>query len=207
MKAYHSIQKYNKDHIGKSIFSFEKIDGSNIRAEWSRKLSKKSSFTNGFSKFGTRNQLIQKNSPFEEAICIFNNKYAEDLDKIFRENKIFNRIEKVTVYGEFFGKNSFAGQHDWNEDHDLIIFDVFFYKKDYLSPANFLKVFDSIKTPLLKYTGPLTEEYIRGVEDEEGEGHVYKGVDNDKVFMGKIKTIKWLDKVKELYGEKIMNEY
>jgi hypothetical protein len=207
MKTYHSIQRYNEDHLGKHVFSFEKIDGSNIRAEWSRKLSKKSSFTMGFSKFGTRNQMIHKNSPFAEAIGIFENKYAEDLDKIFNEDKIFRGIERITVYGEFFGSNSFAGQHDWKEDHDLLIFDVFLYKKDYLSPADFMKSLGVLDVPFLEYTGPLTLEYIERVERGDGEGRVYKGADNGKTFMGKIKTQRWLNKVKALYGEKIMLEY
>jgi hypothetical protein len=207
MKSYHSIQRYNKDHIGKPVFSFEKIDGSNIRAEWSRKLSKKSSFTMGFGKFGTRNQMIHKNSPFVEAVGIFENKYAEDLDKIFRESKTFRGIERITVYGEFFGKSSFAGQHVWDEPHDVLIFDAFLYKKDYLPPSTFMKEFRMLEIPFLEYTGLLTPEYIERVEKGDGEGRVYKGVEDGKVFMGKIKTTRWLNEVKALYGEKVMLEY
>jgi hypothetical protein len=207
MKSYHSIQRYNEEHLGKSIFSFEKIDGSNFRAEWDRKLSKKSSFTMGFSKFGTRREMIHKNSPFIEAVGIFENKYTEGLDKIFREEKTFRGVDRITVYGEFFGENSFAGRHDWEEDHDVIIFDVFLYKKDYLPPADFLKIFGSFDIPFLEYSGILTPEYIKEVENGDGEGRVYKGTDNGKVFMGKIKTKKWLDKVKSLYGEAAMLEY
>lgn len=207
MKSYHSIQRYNEEHLGKSIFSFEKIDGSNFRAEWDRKLSKKTSFTMGFSKFGTRNQMIHKNSPFVEAVGIFENKYSEDLDKVFREEKIFRGVDRITVYGEFFGRNSFAGQHDWKEKHDLLIFDVFLYKKDYLSPANFLKIFGSIDIPFIEYRGPLTQEYIEKVENGDGEGRVYKGTEEGKVFMGKIKTKQWLNRVKELYGKAVMLEY
>lgn len=207
MKTYHSIQKYNEEHIGKPIFSFEKIDGSNFRAEWDRKLSKKSSFTMGFSKFGTRRETIHKNHTFVEAVGIFENKYAEGLDKIFNEEKTFRGINRITVYGEFFGKNSFAGRHDWNEDHDVLIFDMFLYKRDYLPPADFLKIFRSFDIPILEYTGPLTKEYIERVENGDGEGRVYKGTEDGKVFMGKIKTKQWFNKVKSLYGEKEILEY
>lgn len=207
MKSYHTIQRYNEEHLGKTVFSFEKLDGSNFRAEWSRKLSKKSNFTMGFSKFGTRNQMIHQNSPFVEAVGIFENKYAEDLDKVFREDKTFRGIDRITVYGEFLGSLSFAGRHNWEESHDVIMFDLFLFKKGYLPPADFVKVFSSFDIPILEYTGPLTLEYIERVENGDGEGRVYKGTENGKVFMGKIKTKQWLHKVRELYGEKEMLEY
>ena len=207
MKTYNSIQKYKEDHLGKHIFSFEKIDGSNFRAEWDRKLSKKTSFTNGFGKFGTRREAIHKNHPFIEAVGIFENKYAEDLDKLFTEEKIFRGVQRITVYGEFYGAHSFAGRHDWEESHDVVIFDVFLYKKAYLPPAEFVRTFSTFDIPILEYRGPLTEEYIERVQNGDGEGRVYKGTDNQKVFMGKIKTHQWLNKVKELYGEAVMLEY
>jgi hypothetical protein len=39
------------------------------------------------------------------------------------------------------------------------------------------------------------------------EGMVLKGVINNRVFMMKVKTWDWLNRVKELYGEKKMLEY
>jgi hypothetical protein len=43
MKTYPSI---SRDIVGQPIYAFDKLDGSNIRAEWSKK--------NGFHKFGSR---------------------------------------------------------------------------------------------------------------------------------------------------------
>ena len=91
MKTYHTIEKYNESDFGKYIFSFDKIDGSNFRAEWDRKLSKRTSFTMGFKKFGTRTQLITKNNPFVEAVGIFENKYAENLDQILHQIITLNK--------------------------------------------------------------------------------------------------------------------
>ena len=222
MKTYHSIPKYTEEDFGKYIYAFDKIDGSNFKAEWDRKLSKKTRFTNGFAKFGTRGQMIKNASnPFYEGIEIFRDKFAHELDEIFRTHKTFWNIDKITVYGEFFGDNSFAGMHDWKEPHDIYLYDVFLYKKGFLPPSDFIKIFDEEVDCCKKfYQGIFTEEVLKHVEDgdltqwqyphstqEIEEGVVCKGIENQKVFMFKIKTNKWLSKVKELYGETAVNEY
>ena len=205
MKHYHSIEKNVEDYIGQHVYGFRKFDGSNFCAEWNKKLSKKSRFTNGFGKFGTRTQMIKNaNNPFEEAIGIFENKYAEKLDKIFNEEKIFRGIDTITVYGEFFGEHSFAGQHDWKEPHDLVIFDMFLYKKDFLKPGDFIDLFVHLGIPRVIYKGILTEDIIDLVKRNAfglEEGLVFKGVIDNKVFMTKLKTNEWIQKVRALYGE------
>lgn len=205
MKSYHSIQNNAHDYIGQFAFGFDKIDGSNFRAEWNRKLSKKSAFTNGFGKFGTRNEMIKNaSSPFCEAIDIFNEKYAVSLDKIFRENILFRGIEKITVYAEFFGEHSFAGQHDWNEPHDVVIFDVFMYKKDFVRMGDFENLFGHLGIPEIVHRGILDEDVIDSIVTNIynlKEGVVFKGVINKNVWMAKVKTQEWLNKVRALYGE------
>lgn len=205
MKHYHSIEKNVEDYIGQHVYGFRKFDGSNFCVEWNKKLSKKSRFTNGFGKFGTRTQMIKNaNNPFEEAIGIFENKYAEKLDKIFNEEKIFRGIDTITVYGEFFGEHSFAGQHDWKEPHDLVIFDMFLYKKDFLKPGDFIDLFGHLGIPRVIYKGILTEDIIDLVKRNAfglEEGLVFKGVIDNKVFMTKLKTNEWIQKVRALYGE------
>lgn len=206
MKTYHSIQKYTEEDFGKYIYAFDKIDGSNFRAEWDRKLSKKSRFTNGFAKFGTRGEMIKHASnPFYEGIKIFRDKFSEPLDEVFRTNKTFRNIDKITVYGEFFGKNSFAGIQDWNEQHDIKLFDVFLYKKDFLNPSDFMKVFKGFDICKPIFSGYFDEEVLKSIENNKNleEGVVCKGTEEQKVFMFKIKTKQWLNKVKELYGEEV----
>jgi len=39
------------------------------------------------------------------------------------------------------------------------------------------------------------------------EGIVFKGVEEGKVFMFKVKTDEWLHKVRTLYGDKVAIEY
>lgn len=59
MKYYPSITKEIRHDI--YIYAFDKLDGSNIRAEWNSK--------RGFYKFGTRNQLMdEKTDPWGQSI-------------------------------------------------------------------------------------------------------------------------------------------
>jgi len=207
MKHYHTIEKNVQDYIGHHVFGFNKIDGSNFCAEWNRKLSKKNS-NNGITKFGTRNQMINTTSnicynPFNEAINIYNNKYAYNLDKIFNDNKIFRGVNTITIYGEFFGPSSFAGKHDWEEPHDVVIFDIFLYKKDFLRPRDFIDIFGHLDIPKLVYEGLLDESIIQDIVSniyQVSEGLVLKGVIENKVFMVKVKTQEWLNKVRAMYG-------
>ena len=213
MKHYHSIEKYTEDYFGKHVFGFDKIDGSNFCAEWNKKLSKKSQFTYGFKKFGTRTETIKNASnPFTEGVNVFMDKYATTLDKIFCENKLFRGIDTITVYGEFYGPNSFAGQHKRDEDHDVVIYDMFLYKKDFVKPADFIDIFGHLDIPKLHYKCIFDEVTLWSVQFNDirmnlKEGIVFKGVEEGKVFMFKVKTDEWLAKIRALYGEKAKTEY
>lgn len=211
MKTYHSITKYSPDYFGKYIYAFDKVDGSNFRAEWTRKLSKKTRFTNGFGKFGTRGETIKtQRNPFYAAVEIFQEKFSEDLDRIFCDEKIFRGVDEITVYGEFFGSKSFAGQHDWNEPHDIKLFDIWLYKRDFLVPSDFLKIFGNLDICPLIYQGEFTPNVLKMIENNAfnlKEGVVCKGVEEQKLFMFKIKTNKWLNLVRQIYGEKKALEY
>jgi len=72
---------------GLPIYAFNKLDGSNIRAEWSRK--------NGFYKFGSRKVLIDKTHPLGEA------------EKLIRDA----RFDQAIVFFEFFGRHT-EEEHD-----------------------------------------------------------------------------------------------
>ena len=180
MKHYDTIDKWNDKYFGHSVFGFDKIDGSCIRIEWNRKLSKKTQFTKGFGKFGTRMELITNwRNPYTEAVNIFMDKYSYPLDKIFTENREFRGIDRITVFGEFYGENSFAGHHKWDEEHDLILFDVFLYRKDFLPPSIFINTFEQLDIPKVIYKGILDETLIKDVQDNKfnlKEGMVLKGM-------------------------------
>lgn len=187
-----------------SIYAFDKLDGSNIRVEWSVKT--------GFSKFGTRTRLLDVNEkPFGEAVDLFNEKYADDLERIFRKN----RFQKTTAFMEFYGANSFAGFHA-EEKHDVMLFDLHVYKQGMLPPKEFLKLFEGkIETAELLYEGKATASFIEKVKTSSLEGMSFEGVvckgalDNRRrPVTFKIKSEAWLTRLKNKYGhdERLYNK-
>lgn len=204
MKTYPKIDYFNKGFFGDTVWVFDKLDGSNLRMEWNRK--------RGWYKFGTRNVMInEKDENFGESIPIFLDKYGDDLTKVFK--KEYSNIESVVVFCEFVGDNSFAGKHLPEDKKDVVLFDVNLYKKGFITPKNFTDNFGHLHTPKLLYKGEYTQDLIGDVRKNIWglkEGVICKGVRKTKgdelVWMTKIKTIEWLDKIKELYGEKALLE-
>ena len=76
MREYPHID-YGTGIYGENVYAFDKLDGSNIRVEWNRRNAKKSAFTGGFTKFGTRTQIISKtNQHFGDSVDIFMDKLS-----------------------------------------------------------------------------------------------------------------------------------
>lgn len=183
--------------INTPIYAYDKLDGSNIRAEWTRK--------NGFSKYGTRTRLLDSGHPFlGEAVGLFEEKYSDDLSRIFKKE----RWEKATVFFEYFGANSFAGWHDENEKHDVVLFDVHKYKQGLLTPPEFNKLFRNVHTAELLYHGKPNQEFVQSVKDSTLEGMNFEGVickgglDNRRrLIQFKVKSTAWVSKLKNKFGE------
>jgi len=204
MKQYPHIDYWNKIKLGSIVWGFDKLDGSNIRSEWSRK--------RGFYKFGTKKQMIDETHPqFGDAVKLFMNKYNEGLSKIFTDNKNYRNIDNFVVFSEYFGEKSFAGYHESNDKMDIVLFDVNMYKKGWVIPKDFIDDFNHLDIPRLVYHGNYNKSLIRDVKDglfDVKEGLIIKGVrktkGNDIVWMTKIKTQWWLDKLKNKFGEKYL---
>jgi len=180
MKSYPSISKIIKNNIYTYLFS--KIDGSNIRAEWNNK--------RGFYKFGTRHQLIdQQSQPFDQAISLLKNKYKEDLSKVFNQQGWKDAI----CFFEYWGNNSFAGNHDFTQSMDITLIDVNPYKKGILLPNDFIKYFGHLDTPSCCYQGFISDEIVDQVKQSTLPGMAFervvaKGSDNGQLVMFKIKN-------------------
>ncbi len=179
------------------IYAFDKLDGSNIRAEWNRK--------SGFMKFGTRHRLLDPNEqPLGEAVELINNTYAEKLDKIFRKE----RYERATAFFEFAGDNSFAGFHE-NEKHIVTLFDLHVYRKGILPPKEFIKLFgNKVEIPNIVYEGKANDNFIQAVRHSEVEGMTFEGVvckggldKQRRPVTFKIKSYAWLDKLKNRFAD------
>lgn len=191
MKSYPSIDKQIRADV--HIYAQQKFDGNQIRAEWSSK--------RGFYKFGTKNTLIDENTkPYGKAIPLIKNKYEEWLAMVFKEQ----RWRDVICFFEFYGPNSFAGQHLDTEEQTVTLFDVNPYKQGILEPREFIKLFGHLDTPKVLFEGKANSEFILSVRngtlpDMPLEGVICKGQNDKKTkmpIMFKIKSQAWLDKLK-----------
>ena len=80
---------------------------------------------------------------------------------------------------------------------------MFLYKKDFLNPKDFIDTFEHLGIPKLVTSGILDEQTVEDIVSNIyglKEGLVLKGVHEKKVWMVKVKTQEWLDKVREKYG-------
>jgi hypothetical protein len=126
MKQYPSI---SHDIRSVQAYAFDKLDGSNIRAEWHPK--------KGFWKFGSRTRLLGTDQPWlSKADELVKHKYGDELSKIFRAQ----RYEKVVAFFEFYGANSFAGHHV-DEQHTVTLIDVSAHRHGIVPPKEFVKLF------------------------------------------------------------------
>ena len=195
MKQYPS---FDGQIVDIPIFAFAKLDGSQLRAEWTRK--------NGLTKFGSKGGLIgEDHLHLGDAISIAQKTYAEGLGKVFRDA----RLDFVTCYFEFWGAKTFAGRHDPDDPHFVTLFDVAPHKKGILPPREFLDLVGG-KVPHadLLYTGKPNRDFIQSVKESTLEGMPEEGVvckgkpvkNGYPPTMFKVKSHIWIDKVHALYG-------
>ena len=210
MLQYPSILGVKKVPKGFPCIAFYKYDGSNLRFEWSAK--------KGWNKYGSRTQMIDiKHEVFGKGIEIF----QEQLGNIIVERikkaypKEFKNIERITAFAEFYGENSFAGNHEISDEKNVKLFDIYIFKKGFLAPEKFVEIFgDWDKAAQVVYQGNLNEGFIQDVRHNGlilplNEGVICKG-SSDKikfqthgtVWMTKIKTFDFINRLKNRYAEK-----
>ncbi len=197
MKRYPSIEK--KINYDIAVVGFDKLDGSNIRAEWQR--------GKGFTRFGSRRRILD---PADETLGrapdLIRAKYGRGLEEIFQEQG----YDKVTAFFEYFGKKSFAGMHEGDDPTlDVVLIDVMPARVGLLAPEDFLTTFNSVPLPPVLFRGRVTDEIAESIRDGSFPGMTFEGV----VFKGrggkkgklpvmfKIKNRAWLDKLKTHCGD------
>jgi len=196
MKQYPSIPTKPKGNCT-AFWVFDKLDGSNIRVEWTSK--------RGFNKFGTRKRLLGS----DQGILTRAEVLANTQEKTFRSIFTQNKIDKAICFFEFWGPNSFAGSHKENDDHKLTLIDVDVYKQGMIPPNRFLELFDPtpVNTPNFIHYGLVDEEFKNQVRKGEVNGVTFEGVvckaynkrkRNTEMF--KIKSEAWIAAVKAKYG-------
>lgn len=200
MYIYPSILGPNKaPHL--PCVAFEKVDGSNLRWEWQRK--------RGWEKQGSRHRLFDETDEvLGPAIAIFMSKYAEAIEKVIRDSKAYRNAERVTAFTEFYGQNSFAGQHDQSDPKDLVLFDLHVFKKGILGPTEFLDLVGHLDVARVVYSGPLNATFIQDAKDGKfanrhsaNEGVVCKGGSGHGLWMRKVKTASYIERLKGRFGD------
>lgn len=200
MKSYPSIPSIKvAGKYGESCTAFYKYDGSNLRFSFSPK--------KGWRKFGTRTRLFDRTDPdFGEAVDLFLNNFGTKLENIFKSEKLFRNSEEILAFCEFFGPNSFAGRHLASDKKELVLFDINIHKKGFISPREFYTIFEpQVKTAEVVYRGPLSKEFEAQVRTGTipglNEGVIAKGGSGHDLWMVKIKTDAYLQKLRERYEE------
>lgn len=203
MKSYPSIIRVDQAGWDRDLYTFDKLDGSNLRFEWSRKT--------GWYKFGTRKRLIDKGDPiFGPAIPLFMETLAEPIAEIAHNNKWIN----IVAFAEFWGKNSVAGRHDPTDSKQLTLFDVSIYRHGMLGPKEFLNHFKYLNIPNFLGVHKWNKHFVDKVRNSEFDQITFEGVvgksgDYDDLTLVKCKTNNWFEAIKRLYSEdearKLMN--
>jgi len=189
--------------IGKGIiqdaeyYIFDKLDGSNIRAEYSIK--------KGFDKFATRKKLMSDDSGILNQSKELIQRTEQAVHDIFKKNK----WESGTLFFEFHGKNSFAGFHDPTDKFKASLIDVHVTRMGYLPPKEYLKEFGNrveMSEFLLvsKFNKTLLEKIKYGTLDGVTfEGVIGKTVARNKIVRCKVKSKAWIDRLKNQCGDDV----
>lgn len=197
MKQYPSIQRSTGVAFREfDAHVFDKLDGSNLRFEWQRKNGKKSGT---WLKYGTRARLFDASDPiFAPAIPLFHSNLADVLE----QTAIYKGWERITAYAEFWGPKSFAGKHEPGDEFRLTLFDVEAFKRGFVPPKEFVKLFSKVDSARYLGTHRWDQDFIQRVRLGEMDGVTFEGVvgkesDPFDPYRAKAKTEAWLDAVRK----------
>jgi len=178
-----------------SISKEPRFDGSCIRAEYSPK--------KGFSKFGSRKVLIGEDALLAGAIPLIQ-EHEEALGRIF----LIEKYERVICFFEYWGEQSFAGQHVAGDQMNCTLIDIDVFKRGQIDPRDFEKLFGHLPNVAPCLASSFTGSDAALVKTGDYPGQTFEGV-VVKVpatkrwqlpFMFKSKSTAWIDKVKALHG-------
>lgn len=186
--------------------AFEKYDGTNLHWSWDREL--------GWHAFGMRRHRYDLDESgvahfhlnhigLPDVVEIFQRDLANPLEQIFCQNPNYDGQE-FTVFTEYFGANSFAGQHQLGDDRELVLFDVQ-SDKGMVPPRAFVADFSTCKIARVIYQGRLTGKFALDVREgkyDVSEGVVCKGGNtSESLWMVKIKTNAYRLRLKQAFRE------
>lgn len=199
-----------------SCIAFVKYDGSSIRVKYTKK--------QGFHLFGSRTQTFDKTHPFlAPAIPYFYEHFEKPLLNLIQ--KEFPNEREVITFFEFFGDKSFAGWHDPDDPTKrLVLFDIMIGHKNrkFLPPREFIKMSNKYfntqtdsRIAQVIYEGNLNDQFISDIRAgkypvDEGvvcKGTVKSGAHRGGIWMCKIKTQAYLNKLFNKFGDEGLKKY
>lgn len=200
--AGHLLARSAEDYLGRPFIAFDKLDGSNVRAEWDRK--------RGWHQFGSRRRLLAESQPLlGQAIQLILDGYGDGLAKVIADDRAPGRPREATAYFEFFGPHSFAGQHDpevlgvsSNEPLRVVLIDVNVHRRGFVSAEQFIEEFGHLGIPRVVHRGELSAEFIADVRAGHfgtPEGVILKGGEGHQRWMAKVKTTAYLQRLKDFF--------
>jgi hypothetical protein len=196
VKSYPSIPRRPKGkQAARRMHLFDKLDGANLRFEWSRQ--------RGWFRWGTRHQVIDETHPvFGEGMPLFREHHADGIERVARAE----RWEAVVAFAELWGPGSLGGRYVPGEPKRLSLFDVSPHRRGLLGPVRFLELFGGHDGPA--YLGEETwdDELVARVRAGAFPGVTFEGIvgkagDGHALVMAKAKTEAWVQRILERYGE------
>lgn len=195
MKDYPSIPFQVRGWLEEeSWWVFDKLDGSLIRVEWTPK--------SDFDKFGRKDGLLDDSNPFlPEARPLFE-PFKDPVRRLLKDM----RAKKATLFLEFSGEHSFAGDHQ-DEPHELRVVDLALHPHGFVNPLVLHEFCCDLPLggcALTLHHGPVDEDYVKRVwaSDIPGmtfEGVVFKRNERHHRIMWKQKSDAWKQKLRERY--------
>ncbi len=183
--------------------AFEKYDGTNLHWVWEPEL--------GWYAFGTRRdrfdldeagirEFAAAHPGLEEAAPLFLETLEPLLTAAMHQQRFYDSDE-LTVFTEFLGPGSFAGQHVASDNKQLVLLDVL-TANGFLSPTDFVEHFRNTPSARVLYRGKFTGQFATEVREgcfDVAEGVVCKGGTTGNVWMVKIKTNEYLTRLKRSF--------
>src|SRR5574339_588081 len=191
----------NSDKFHGKCIAFEKYDGTNLHWKWDPQ--------NGWTHFGTRRtqfplnrigiaEFAKEHSELAPAPHIFNEVLRDKLTIFLCKNSALC-LHNIIVFTEFYGPNSFAGNHVEGDEHELVLIDVMLNGR-LMAPDQFIQNFSAFGAAQVVYTGKYSGQFAEDVRKGKynvNEGVVVKGIVDGTVFMTKVKTEDYLRRLRK----------
>ena len=199
----------SRDCPGGRCIAFEKYDGTNLHWEWDRDF--------GWHSFGTRRDAFnftaagisdfsRAHTQLRECAEVFQASLADEIERVFHVSPGYRAFSSLKVFTEFLGPNSFAGLHRAEDPKELRLFDVWAEGAGMIGPRQFVDDFGHLWIARVIYEGRLTGKFAEDVRTGKynvTEGVVCKGgTGGEDLWMAKIKTYAYLEKLKKAFGER-----